>query len=469
MPGRACGRWADSIVASLHRNNLFHVVPSGERGGFHAAADCVPRERFSGKEDNPMSARPGSSSFDQWILRKIYQATGRPPIRLRAASGAEVSPAASPALGQLRIADRATLARLALDPEIGFGDAYASGRIEVQGDLVSMLEALAMVMPPPERQNGWVKMVSRWMSWIQADTIKGARRNIHRHYDLGNDFYRLWLDRGMNYSCAYFCSPDATLEAAQEAKMEHICRKLQLRPGERVVDIGSGWGTLALYMAARYGVRVRGFNISREQIAAARQRASDMGLSDRVEFIEADYRDISGQFDAFVSVGMLEHVGRQYLADMGRAIHRILDKSGRGLLHFIGRNHPQHMSPWIRKRIFPGTYLPTVGEVLESLEPGNFSVLDVENLRPHYARTLEHWLERFETSAEQVSARFGPEFVRTWRLYLASSIAGFRTGRLQLFQVLFARAGCQQIPWTRAHLYESGLRSQSAPGVSNLC
>ena len=410
-----------------------------------------------------MNSRPAAASLDQWILQQIYQATGRPPIRLRTASGAEVAPANSPPLGEIRISDRVTLGRLILDPEIAFGDAYSSGRLEVQGDLVSMLEALAMVMPPVEQQNTWARFVSRWMSWAQADTLTGARRNIHQHYDLGNNFYRLWLDPQMIYSCAYFPSPDATLEAAQEAKMEHICRKLRLRPGERVADIGSGWGTLALHMAARHGVHVSGFNISREQIAAARQRADKMGLSGRVEFIEADYRDIRGQFDAFVSVGMLEHVGRPYLKDMGRAIHRMLDTSGRGLLHFIGRNHREPMSPWIRKRIFPGTYLPTVREVLESLEPGDFSVLDVENLRPHYARTLEHWLERFEESAGVVAGQFGPEFVRTWRLYLASAIAGFRTGRLQLFQVLFARGGWHDYPWTRAHLYEAGVHEEGRP------
>ncbi|HUJ40049.1 MAG TPA: cyclopropane-fatty-acyl-phospholipid synthase family protein [Candidatus Acidoferrales bacterium] len=415
-----------------------------------------------------MSTRTGALSLDRWILQKLHEATGRPPIRLRAASGAEVSPADAPPLGEIRIADRTTLARLILDPEIAFGDAYTAGRIEVQGDLVSMLEALSMVMPPIERQNGWAQFVSRWMGWAQADTITGARRNIHRHYDLGNDFYRLWLDPQMSYSCAYFRSPDATLDEAQEAKMEHICRKLRLRPGERVADIGSGWGTLALYMASRYGVHVRGFNISRQQIAAARQRAGEMGLSGRVEFIESDYRDISGPFDAFVSVGMLEHVGRRYLADMGRVIRRIVDKSGRGLLHFIGRNHRQPMSPWIRKRIFPGTYLPTVREVLASLEPGDFSILDVENLRPHYARTLEHWLDRFERSAGLVAREFGEEFVRTWRLYLASAIAGFRTGNLQLFQVLFASAGWRDHPWTRAHLYEPELHAELPARESQL-
>jgi len=415
-----------------------------------------------------MTARSSASSLDQWFLREIFEATGRPPIRLRLADGAEISPPSTPPLGEILISDRATLRRLVVDPEIAFGDAYASGRVEVKGDLVSMLEALVLVMPPTERQNGWARFVSRWMNWMQADTPAGARRNIHRHYDLGNDFYRLWLDRQMTYSCAYFPTPDASLEAAQEAKMEHICRKLRLRPGELVVDIGSGWGTLALYMASHYGVRVRAFNISREQIAAARHRADDMGLTGRVEFIESDYRDISGRFDAFVSVGMLEHVGRKYLGEMGRAIHRILDNSGRGLLHFIGRNHIHPTSPWIRKRIFPGTYVPTVGEVLQTLEPGDFSILDVENLRPHYARTLEHWLERFEDSAEQVSQRFGPEFVRAWRLYLASTLAGFRTGNLQLFQVLFARAGWRDCPWTRAHLYESGVQNEPAARETQL-
>jgi len=206
-------------------------------------------------------------------------------------------------------------------------------------------------------------------------------------------------------------------------------------------------------MASRYGVTVQAFNISHEQILFARRRAKELGLNRRVEFIEDDYRNISGECDAFVSVGMLEHVGLERYKEVGSVIHRSLTKSGRGLIHFIGRNRPQPLSAWTRKRIFPGAYMPTVREAMEVLEPWDFSVLDIENLRPHYAKTLENWLERFEKSAERVSEMFGPEFVRAWRLYLAGSVAGFRVGTLQLFQVVFARRACQRIPGTRAHLY----------------
>ena len=219
------------------------------------------------------------------------------------------------------------------------------------------------------------------------------------------------------------------------------------------MDAGCGWGALALHMARHYGVSVKAFNISREQIQYARRQAAREGLAGQVEFIEDDYRNISGRFDAFVSVGMLEHVGREHYSELGKIIHRAIGDSGRGLIHFIGRNRPEPFSAWIRKRIFPGAYCPALREAMDIFEPHEYAVLDVENLRLHYAKTLEHWLARYERSVERVSALFGPEFVRAWRLYLAGSIASFRTGLLQLFQIVFAGSGCPQIPWTRAHLY----------------
>jgi cyclopropane-fatty-acyl-phospholipid synthase len=206
-------------------------------------------------------------------------------------------------------------------------------------------------------------------------------------------------------------------------------------------------------MAKNYGVTARAFNISHEQVSVARRRAKELGLSHRVEFIEDDYRNISGECDAFVSVGMLEHVGREHYRDLGNIVHRSLAKTGRGLLHFIGRNHPHPFSTWTRKRIFHGAYAPALSEVMQLFEPSDLSVLDIENLRPHYARTLEHWLARFEKSEQQISEMFSPEFIRAWRLYLAGAVAGFHVGTLQLFQIVFARTACQQIPWIRAHLY----------------
>jgi cyclopropane-fatty-acyl-phospholipid synthase len=352
------------------------------------------------------------------------------------------------------VSDRRTLAQLALDPEIGFGDGYSEGRIEVQGDLVQFLEAVLRSMQAAQKRGWYSRLSSWWLERVHENTLRGSRENIHHHYDLNGDFYKLWLDSRLLYTCAYFPSDSATLEEAQLAKMDHVCRKVRLQRGERVVDAGCGWGALALHMARHYGVTVKAFNISHEQIQFAREQARREGLDRQVEFIEDDYRNISGQWDAFLSIGMLEHVGKDHYKDLGRVIDRAIGKSGRGLVHFIGRNYPHPFSPWIRKRIFPGAYAPALSELGDLFEPWNLSVVDVENLRPHYARTLEHWLSRFEASVGRISQMFGPEFVRAWRLYLAGSIAAFRTGSLQLFQILFAGANCQTIPWTRADIYE---------------
>ncbi|MGB9402805.1 MAG: cyclopropane-fatty-acyl-phospholipid synthase family protein, partial [Candidatus Acidiferrales bacterium] len=190
-------------------------------------------------------------------------------------------------------------------------------------------------------------LLSRWLQRTQANTLRGSARNIHHHYDLTADFYKLWLDPRLVYTCAYFPDPATPLDEAQLAKMDYVCRKLLLQPGEKVVDAGCGWGALALHMAKHYGVTVKAFNISNEQILFARERAKAEGLSHRVEFIEDDYRNISGGFDAFVSVGMLEHVGAENYEKLGRVIHRTIGDSGRGLLHFIGRNQVRPFSPWI--------------------------------------------------------------------------------------------------------------------------
>src|SRR6266436_2808659 len=411
------------------------------------------RPPSAGKEGLAMSAQNKSSRIDAWMLQKVYRAAGRPAVRLALRNGVEVSPRGAMPVASIVIQDRKTLFRLLLDPEAEFGDAYSKGRIMLDGDLVTALEILYRSMLEVEHHSWRAKLISKCMEYLQRNSLRGSRRNIQRHYDLNTDFYQLWLDPQLIYTCAYYSSPGATLEQAQAAKLDYVCRKVQLQPGERVVDAGCGWGALALHMAKNYGVTVRAFNVSREQILFARERAKELELSQRVEFIEDDYRNISGECDAFVSIGMLEHVGREHYRELGSIIHRALAKTGRGLLHFIGRNHPRPFSTWTRKRIFPGAYAPALGEVMQVFEPWDLSVLDVENLRPHYARTLEQWLARFEKSEQQISEMFSPEFMRAWRLYLAGAVAGFRVGTLQLFQIVFARTACQRIPWTRAHLY----------------
>ena len=411
--------------------------------------------------------RPGLRSAEKWFLQQIFKAIGPASIRFAIKDGEEMSPPGISPIATVVILDRRTIAALMLDPEVAFGEAYAEGRIEVIGDLPRAIEAVFHSWPSGGAAQSWYsRLSSHAMNWLQANTLAGSRNNIHRHYDLGNNFYKLWLDPELVYTCAYFESPSATLEQAQEAKMEYICRKLGLRPGERVVEAGCGWGSLALYMARKYRVQIKAFNISREQILYARQRASESGLSNQVEFIEDDYRNIArhrggGQSDVFVSVGMLEHVGAANYAELAEIIYRSVGEAGRGLLHFIGKNFKEDFSRWIRKRIFQGAYAPTLREAMSILEPHHYSVLDVENLRLHYAKTLEHWLERFDRSSQQVSSMYSPWFQRAWRLYLAGSIAGFRAGSIQLFQILFAGPGCQPIHWTRAPLY-AGVGSPEA-------
>jgi cyclopropane-fatty-acyl-phospholipid synthase len=382
-----------------------------------------------------------STPVDRWALARIQATVRSAPLSFVLWDGFEVRPSHRP-VATIIFKNRRALFSWVWDPDLNFGEAYMFGAVEIQGDLVAMLEATYRALGTRPRP---------WWVRESANNVEAARENVHQHYDLGNEFYRLWLDREMLYTCAYFPEPDCTLEAAQVAKMDLVCRKLGLAAGERVVEAGCGWGALALFMAKHYGVNVTAFNVSTEQIAYARRRAKEEGLESRVEFIEDDYRAVRGLYDVFVSVGMLEHVGLADFATFGEVIDRSLRDDGRALLHFIGRNQTSPLNPWIRKRIFPGAYPPTLTEVFEAIfEPHDFSVFDVENLRFHYARTLEHWRRRYDDAEDTVRGMFDETFVRAWRLYLAGSQAAFTAGSMQLFQIVFNRGTSNALPWTRA-------------------
>jgi cyclopropane-fatty-acyl-phospholipid synthase len=396
-----------------------------------------------------------SSRFERWMLKSVLGICGDPAVRVVLWDGETVCTSPSPPVGSIVIRDRRVLRRMALQPIVGFGDGYGEGLIDIEGNLVDVLSAMSRAVDRP-RPDGLVgRILNPRPNIHRPHHIDASRDSVHQHYDLGNSFYKLWLDENLSYTCAYFSEPGMTLEKAQTAKLDHVCRKLQLRPGDRVIEAGCGWGGLALHMAKRYGVSVRAFNLSREQIVYARDWAKSLGLSDRVEFVEDDYRNISGACDAFVSVGMLEHVGLENFRELGRVIDGVLTPSGRGLIHTIGRNTPMPLDPWIDKRIFPGAYPPALSEMMRIFEPWHLSVLDVENIRMHYVRTLEHWLERHERARGEVVRMFDERFARMWRLYLAGSIAAFAVGSLQLFQVVFAREANNDIPWTRMHLYSA--------------
>src|SRR5581483_2114008 len=241
---------------------------------------------------------------ERLMMSQVLDAVGSAPVRIVIKNGVEMSPRGRPAVATLVLRDRSTLAGLLRDPEMRFGDAYMDGRIEVEGDLVTLLESVYERENSPDASKWYSRIASRWLDFVQDNTPRRSRSNIHRHYDLGNDFYKLWLDDQLLYTCAYFPTPNSSLETAQVAKMDHVCRKLQLQAGETVVEAGCGWGALALHMARQYGVSVKAYNLSHQQIAYARERARAEGLSGRVEFIEDDYRTIRGKFDVFVSVGM---------------------------------------------------------------------------------------------------------------------------------------------------------------------
>jgi cyclopropane-fatty-acyl-phospholipid synthase len=391
-------------------------------------------------------------SAERLLLARMMESLGHPPLDLVLWDGQEIASREKPALARVLIRDRGAMLKLIANPELGFGEMYTEERVEVQGNLVDTLEAIYRALPRAEHGQIRKTLLASFMG-SRRNTQTRARRNIHHHYDIGNDFYKLWLDRHMVYTCAYFPDPAMGLDTAQTAKLDYVCRKLRLAPGESVLETGCGWGALALHMGKHYGATVKAYNISREQLAYARERARAEGLDGRVQFIEDDYRNASGEFDAFVSVGMLEHVGTDHYHALGAVIDRSLKAAGRGLIHSIGRDYPSPMTPWIERNIFPGACPPSLSQMTQIFEPFGFSVLDVENLRLHYAKTLEHWLERYEANTERVAQMFDSAFVRAWRLYLAGSLAAFRSGDMQLFQVCFARSGQNRIPWTRQHLY----------------
>lgn len=393
-------------------------------------------------------------TYERWLVAKLMRMAGSPPIRFRLWNNDVIEPHEQPARFTLHLADPKALYALVTNPNLAFGDLYSAGRLGIEGDLSDLMETLYRAIHQARQ---------KWPRWLEAlwrnhapraTGLSEARENIHHHYDLGNNFYRLWLDQAeMQYTCAYYERPELSLDQAQQAKLEHVCRKLRLKPGMTVVEAGCGWGGLARYMARNYGVKVQAYNISREQIVYAREQAHIQGLDALIDYVEDDYRNIRGQYDAFVSVGMLEHVGKENYLALSEMIKRSLKPHGIALIHSIGRNRPMLMNTWIEKRIFPGAYPPSIGEFMALCEHGDFSVLDVENLRLHYARTLSAWMERLNAAETEISEMYDEHFTRAWRMYLAGSIAAFRAGSLQLFQVVFTHGDNNQLPATRQDLY----------------
>lgn len=357
----------------------------------------------------------------------------------------------------VRFKTRAAEFGLLLDPELRFGEGYMDGTIVVEQNTIA--DVLAVLMGQPEGAPHWlrpqwlVRFIKRRLS--QFNPRRRARRNVAHHYDLDSRLYSLFLDADRQYSCAYFEHPGEMLDDAQLAKRRHLAAKLLVGADHKVLDIGCGWGGLGLYLAEIAGGKVTGITLSQEQLAVARQRSAERSLASRAEFRLQDYRDVPGQFDRIVSVGMFEHVGIGHYDTFFRKCASLLNEGGVMVLHSIGRSEgPGITNPWIAKYIFPGGYIPALSEVLPAIERAGLLVTDIEILRLHYAETLKHWRARFLAHREDVERLYDARFVRMWEFYLASSELAFRQQNLMNFQIQLSKRQ-DVIPMTRTYIADN--------------
>ena len=366
----------------------------------------------------------------------------------------------------IRLRDRRTCLGLLANPSLRFGDAYADGTIEVEGDLGKLMEFLLRRDPGDLSPRLGRRLVAVATARLLSNSPFRARKNAAYHYDLGNEFFRLWLGRTMAYSCAYFRDPTDDIDTAQEQKFHHICEKLRLEPGLTLLDIGCGWGGLAAYAATHYGVRVVGITLSEAQKRGAEEMLRAQGLDSRVTIRIQDYRELAPDrpFDRIVSVGMFEHVGRRLIPRYLRETARLLAPGGVGLLHTIGRVTPSPMDSWIVTRVFPGAYFPSLAEVVAPMGKRGLHPTDVEALGRHYAMTLDRWGEALERVAPAVTRMYDARFVRMWRLYLQASAAAFRVGNVTLWQIQFTQGPPATLPLTRDYLYQASEIATASQG-----
>jgi len=347
--------------------------------------------------------------------------------------------------------------RLLLNPDLAAGEGYMDGLLTIEGDDLYAFMSMIKNMndkgrnPALRRLVKGLRQVKRRIA--QYNPAPKAQKNVAHHYDLSGELYDLFLDADKQYSCAYFRSPDASLDQAQADKKAHIARKLLIEPGQTVLDIGCGWGGMGLTLARDFGARVTGVTLSKEQHAVATRRAKDAGLADRAEFRIQDYREVTGRFDRIVSVGMFEHVGVPHYHEFFDKVRNLLTEDGVALIHTIGRSSPPGATnPWIAKYIFPGGYVPAMSEVVTVVEKEGLKITDVEVLRLHYAETLRHWYQRFMANIDRVREIYDDRFCRMWRFYLVAAEMGFREGHQAVFQFQLARQH-GAVPITRDYLY----------------
>lgn len=401
-----------------------------------------------------------SSVWENWLDRILRDLVRLGTLRTTYPSGRTESYGTGAPVVPITLDDPALPRRLILNPDLALGEAYMDGTLRIgQDDLYGLLSLILTNLGPHRtlRQHRPIDFLRRLARGVlQFNPIPRAQRNVAHHYDLSGDLYDLFLDDDRQYSCAYFKTPQDSLEHAQTQKKAHIARKLLLKPGMSVLDIGCGWGGLALALARDHGVNVVGVTLSREQYAVASRRAQEQGLANQVEFRLQDYRHVPEQYDRIVSVGMFEHVGAPHFRTFFRGLNKRLRRDGIALLHTIGRSGPPSVtSPWINKYIFPGGYVPALSETASAIEQERLRITDVEVLRLHYAQTLKHWHDRFMTNIDAASALYDARFCRMWRFYLVASELTFRLRDQVVFQIQLSHDQTA-VPLTRDYLYPHG-------------
>jgi len=338
------------------------------------------------------------------------------------------------------------------DPSLAFGEAYMNKKLEIEGNLQEVIESLYNNMEGFLRKgNLYTKAVKKI-----SNNLKRSKENIVHHYDIGNDFYKLWLDDTMTYSCGYFESDNDTLTQAQKNKVNHTLRKLNLKEGQTLLDIGCGWGELILNAAKEYKAKALGITLSTEQFAAVKKRIEKEGLKDLLDVELVDYRELKDRkFDRIVSVGMLEHVGKDHLNEYFSNVNQMLNEGGLSLVHSITGIHESDggTNSWINKYIFPGGYVPSIQELVGFISKEGFHLIDVESLRRHYGRTLENWARNFEQALPEIQKTKDKTFIRMWRLYLNSCAASFNTANIDVHQLVFTKNINNNVPWCRNYMY----------------
>ena len=394
------------------------------------------------------------------LLGKLIR-KGKLTVVMPGGMARDFGPGDGPAM-TVRVADRKTAFAIARNPRLGLGEAYMDGRITLDdGDILDLMRLVVGANRWEEKGAGRKalnKGKQKWRALFRRNEAVKSRKNVAHHYDIGNDLYRLFLDDDLQYSCAYFTDPANSLEQAQADKKAHIAAKLNLKPGQKVLDIGCGWGGTALYLNRVADVDVLGITLSEEQLKVARQRAADAGVSDRVKFELIDYRSLTGRYDRIVSIGMFEHVGAAHFDEFFATCRALLADDGVMLLHTIGKyGKVAAPDPFTDKWIFPGYHLPSISQLSAATEKLKFIISDIEILRVHYAFTLEHWLRRTQKAKAKIIALHDERFYRMWEFYLAGGVVAFENGSMCNYQVQYVRDR-YAVPITRDYMIEAEQR-----------